>query len=79
MAVERSNHGIPRAQVVRDGSAPIPKHGLRDSVKDTYQRAEPTFNLILYYVVGLWPLVLVTLVTALLLWKAGYQDPTMGR
>ena len=65
--------------MVRDGSAPIPRIVLQNSVRDTYRRAEPTVHTIGQYLLGLWPLVAVVLVAAFLLWSAGNTEPVLGR
>jgi hypothetical protein len=70
---------LPRAHVVRDGSQPIPKLRLQSSVRDSYRRAEPGVNTALHYLVGMWPLVLIVIISAALLWSAGNTDPALGR
>ncbi len=70
---------LPRARVVKDGSQPIPKLRLQSSVRDGYRRAEPGMNNALYYLAGMWPLVLIVIISAALLWSAGNTDPVLGR
>ena len=76
---ERGREPIPRACVVKDGEVPIPRLALMTSAKDTYYRAKPSARVVLYYLIGLWPLVVVVLFASVLLWSAGYDDPTLGR
>ncbi len=36
-------------------------------------------NTALYYLVGMWPLVVIVIMAAALLWSAGNTDPALGR
>ncbi len=79
----RQPHGgapLPHARVVKDGRNPIPRVVVVDQqVRDAYERVQPRLRAALAAVVGLWPLVLIMVVTLALLWSAGYQDPVLGR
>jgi hypothetical protein len=64
--------GLPEARVRRDGTRPVPPQVGR-AMRDWFQPG-PRAQVMLGYVVGLWPLLVVTALAITLVWMAGLHN-----
>jgi hypothetical protein len=63
--------GLPEARVLKDGTRPMPPQVGR-AMRDWAQPG-PRAQVVLHYVVGLWPLLAITALAVVMLWSAGMR------
>lgn len=59
---------------MRHGAIEPPKQTVRRDVREFFEPG-PRMTTFLSYVVGLWPLILILIISVAFLWSAGYQEP----
>ena len=73
MSATHDPWGLPEARVLRDGPRPVPRRRLGRMMRD-FMMPGPRGQIVAAYLVGLWPLILVTGLALVLLWTAGLKD-----
>jgi hypothetical protein len=76
----RTEADLPEARVLPVASrlshrSWTPAISLRSRTREALAPLAPSARIVAAYVVGLWPLIAVTLFFGVMIWSAGYQQP----